>query len=202
MDGQAPDLLWLCRFSIPFSYAASKNHIYAMRYAGHVALRRESREFRQRIIDAATQIRQRQRLVQAKVWIDLLIQKPNHKGDAVNVLDLVCDGLKAGLGIDDRWFCIRRLDWQIIKHDPKLIIGVGQVDAEDQSVCSHCGRILGLERFHRNRHHPLGIGRACKDCRSTGRKLANSERALAPSTDLKATSCIQSELPKEQPHAN
>jgi hypothetical protein len=44
-----PGLLWLVRARVPFTYAVSKNHIYTMRAAGHVALRREARQSRSAI---------------------------------------------------------------------------------------------------------------------------------------------------------
>lgn len=44
-----PPLLWLARVAVPFSYAVSKNHIYSLRAAGHVALRREARDARRAI---------------------------------------------------------------------------------------------------------------------------------------------------------
>ena len=116
------------------------------------------------------------RIAHNKVWIDILVQKPNHKGDAVNVIDLVCDAVKDALPVDDRWFCIRRLDWEICKGDGQLILGVGQDSDTDCQVCSYCGRIKPFTEFNAARHQPLGIGRECKECRRAGRRLAKQER--------------------------
>ena len=115
-------------------------------------------------------------IVHNKVWIDILVQKPNHKGDAVNVVDLVCDAVKDAIDrVDDRWFCIRRLDWQIVKGDPRLFVGVGQDSDEDCQVCSYCGQIKPLPEFNAARNQPLGVGRECKACRRAGRLLAKQE---------------------------
>ncbi len=162
--------------AVPFTYAASKNHIYTMRRNGHVALRRESKQIRQAITNALGAGLHCMPVVHNKVWIDILVQKPNHKGDAVNVVDLVCDAVKDAIErVDDRWFCIRRLDWQIVKGDPRLFVGVGQDSEEDCQVCSYCGQIKPLVEFNAARNRPLGVGRECKACRRAGRLLAKQE---------------------------
>lgn len=168
---EGPDLLWQVRVAIPFSYAASKNHIYALRRAGHVALRRESRAKRNEIVLMIRRSLRNHHVVHNKVWIDILVQKPNHRGDAVNVIDLVCDALTDAVGVDDRWFCIRRLDWEVVKKDPMLFVGIGQDSNRDCQVCSYCGQIKELSAFNANKHNHLGVGRECKQCRREGRRL-------------------------------
>lgn len=170
-----PDLLWQVRIAVPFSYAASKNHIYAMRRTGHVALRRESRTKREEIGRRIRDALKGRPVAHNKVWIDILVQKPNHRGDAVNVVDLVCDALKKAVDVDDRWFCIRRLDWEIAKDDPMLFIGVGQDTDTDCQVCSYCGQIKELSEFNRSKGNRLGVGRECKQCRREGRQLKTGE---------------------------
>lgn len=116
-----------------------------------------------------------------KVWIDILVQKPNHRGDAINVVDLVCDAVKDAVPVDDRWFCIRRLDWEIVKDDPQLIIGIGQETTEDAQVCSFCGQIKPLDAFNKDKRQSLGVGHECRECRSAGRLLRrqSAEAVLA-----------------------
>lgn len=181
-----PRLLWVARISVPFSYAISKNHIYALRQMGHVALRRESKEKRQEIGLMIRRSLGRNRIVQHKLWIDLLVQKPNHKGDAVNVVDLVCDALTKAVGLDDRWFCIRKLDWQIVKTDPRLFIGIGQETDVDHQVCSYCGQIRRLEEFYRNKSTQLGVGRECKLCVSGKPPTENVESQGQTVAEFKA----------------
>lgn len=175
-DPAGPDLIWLVRFAVPFSYAASKNHIYTLRSRGHVALRRESRAIRSMISQRIRSAVADRKVAHNKLWIDLLVQKPDHRGDAVNVVDLVCDGLKDGLDLDDRWFCIRRLDWEIVKNDGRLYIGVGQESEVDCRVCSYCGQAKPLGEFNKSKHSPLGVGRECRECRRAGRLLAKAQR--------------------------
>ncbi len=174
---EGPDLLWNVRVAVPFSYSASKNHIYAMRRTGHIALRRESRQMRQALAAALSRGLHCIRVAHNKLWLDILVQKPNHKGDAVNVVDLVCDAVKDAVDIDDRWFCIRRLNWEIVKDNPRLFVGIGQDSRLDCQICSYCGQIKPFAEFHRNKHNPLGIGRECRQCRHRGRRLAKERPA-------------------------
>ncbi len=163
-----PDLKWLVRFRVPFSYAASKNHIYAMSRSGHVTLRRESRAMRAMIAEATRSAIGDTRVANNKVWLDIFVQKPNHKGDAVNVVDLVCDAIKDAIPVDDRWYCIRRLDWEVVKGDTGMMfIGIGQDTDVDVQVCSSCGRILPLTEFTKNVRNKHGVTRNCRDCSSS-----------------------------------
>src|SRR6185369_15395721 len=150
--------------AIPFSYAASKNHIYGMTRRGHKYLRKEAVAFQQELEFKIKAALRDTKVAHNKVWIDILVQKSNHRGDAVNVLDLVCDAAKRAVGVDDRWFSIRRLDWQITKTDPKIFVGVSQDSDIDCQVCSYCGRILPLDSFCKDRDAKLGVSRECKEC--------------------------------------
>lgn len=163
---QNPWLEWQVRIAIPFQWAVSKNSIYTLRPGGHVALRREAKAYREEIGRRVKQALGDRKLANNKLWLDILVQKPNHKGDAVNVVDSVCDGLKAAIGLDDRWYSIYRLDWQIVKSNPQIYVGIGQTTTQDISVCSSCGRLLPLDKFPRSKRSPLGVGRECRECRS------------------------------------
>ena len=163
-----PKLAWLQRVAIPFSWAGSKNHIWALqREKGHLYLRQESNKIRSDLammLKSAINRDQTIKIVQNKVWLDILIQKPNHRGDAANFVDLICDAVKDAIGIDDRWYSIRRLDWQIVKTNPHIFVGIGQEAVESCQICSHCGRILPWEAFQKNRTASSGHTRACKEC--------------------------------------
>ena len=174
-----PDLLWMLRLVLPFSYALSKNHIWATSRRGHTYLREEHRgerdsliwRFRAAITSAGIVV------VQNKVWLDVLVQKPDHHGDAINILDGLCDAIKEAIGVDDRWFCVRRLDWQIVKTEPKLIVGIGQESDQIVRVCSYCGMIRPLDAFGNRKHGLFGKGRECLDCLKA-RSAVSRERKL------------------------
>lgn len=169
-----PTLEWSVRIAVPFSYAASKNHIYAMSRRGHVRLRAESASLKSVITAKLSAALISQSVKHNKVWIDILVQKSNHKGDAINVLDLVCDGIKKALPVDDRWFCIRSLDWEIVREGGQIYIGIGQEDVPDAQVCSYCGQIKHLDAFTKKKGGPMGHGRECKPCVSAARAARKS----------------------------
>lgn len=175
-DASSPlDLLWEVRIRMPFAWAASKNHIYSLNSSGHVALRRGAKKYREDIGWRMKSALNGRRIANNKLWISIFVQKSNHKGDAVNVVDLVCDAIKDVIDLDDRWFCIRRLDWEVTKRDPHIFIGIGQNTMEDAQVCSYCGRILPLEKFRKRRHSKLGVGRECRDCLTKTEVLGDAE---------------------------
>lgn len=171
-----PEMHWQVRFSVPFSYAASKNHIYALRARGHVHLRQESRDLKALITNNLREVMGDIPVAHNKVWIDILVQKSNHRGDAINVVDLVCDGIKKALPVDDRWYSIRSLDWEIVREGGRIFIAVGQEDVGDAQVCSYCGQILPLDRFKKSKGRHLNVGTECLSCVS-GIRAAQRKRA-------------------------
>lgn len=167
------DPLWITRVAVPFSYAASKNALYTnSRNGGHRFMRKKSRALLESISSAISSAVDMSKVVHNKVWVDIFVQKPDHRGDAINVVDLVCDGIKDAIPVDDRWFCIRRLDWEVCKIEPKIYIGIGQDSDVDVSLCSHCGAIKPLREFGKRKDTPLGVSRACKSCT----RIAAAER--------------------------
>lgn len=149
-------------FALPYSGHYSKNGIFAFtKDAQHIALRKEAKSIKNAVAMSAKLSLRGERFFEGKVWIDILVQKPHHKSDAVNVVDLICDGLKVGIGVDDRWFSIRRLDWEIVKEHPMIYIGAGQDIVEDHRACSYCGQV----RPHR---HFRSARRMCNDCHGSG----------------------------------
>lgn len=162
-----PELLWVVRFRIPFSWSASKNHIYG--FSGHhVHKRAASRQVSDAIALATRAALRDCEVVQNKLWVGLHVEKPNQRGDGINVVDLVCDGIKVGADIDDRWFCLSFLDWSINKRDPHILIQIGQDSDTNVQACSHCGRLLDFGQFNKKSNAKNGIDRACRECRSAG----------------------------------
>lgn len=166
----AAGMAWVRRFSVPFSYALSKNHLWSLGSEGHVFLRGESRKARAYLAGEVKKALCDVSIVQDKLWISLIVQKPDHRGDAINVIDLVADAIKDALPLDDRWYCIKGVDWQIIKQEPRLYIGIGQSSTEDVRACSHCGRLLPYRCYQKNKSNRFGIGRACMDCSNKSKR--------------------------------
>lgn len=173
-----PEMAWYRRVAVPFSWAGSKNHIWANTARGHVYMREESSFMRhnltKKIVDAVEGVK----IAQNKLWVDMFIQKPVARGDAVNFVDLVCDAVKDGLLLDDRWFSLRQVDWQIVKTDPHIFVGVGQETVVDVQACSSCGRFLTFEKFQRNKARTNGIGLNCRECQATKAHSLKRDRAI------------------------
>lgn len=107
-----------------------------------------------------------QKVFENKVWLSFFVQKPDHKSDAVNVVDTFCDAIKNIVGVDDRWFSLDIVDWEIKKHDPQVFVRIGQADCFDARACSYCGGIFPLDSFHKSKGNRLGRGRECRECKS------------------------------------
>lgn len=161
-----PEMCQILRFSIPYTTHLLKNHVLTMSRRGgrnFVFLRKETRTAQEYIswtVRAAGL-----KWKHNKVWIDIYSEKPDHKsGDAINLVDRICDAIKVAIEVDDRWFCIRYVDWTIKKQDPKIYIGISQEDCEDSQVCRFCGGILSFEEFSISRYALHGRSRSCKKC--------------------------------------
>lgn len=171
-DDQIPS--WYFRIMVPYLGAVSKNYIWGFSgKGGHVYKRQQSNDYRATIsLLIKSSLRENKfKVYNNKVWLDFFVQKPTHKSDAINVVDLLCDALKDGLGVDDRWFCIRRLDWEIVKGDPQIYIGISQGPQFDAQACSYCGAIKSLEEFNLQAHNKNGRHRVCKTCSSLKSKI-------------------------------
>lgn len=177
-----PPMAWYERVGVPFSWAGSKNHIFSNTARGHVYMRHESRYMRTLLTEQVMDVVDATKLVQNKLWIDIYVQKPKQNGDAVNFVDMVCDAVKDALPLDDRWYSLRSVDWQIVKHEPMLFVGLGQDTDVNVQACSSCGRFLTFDMFQRNRGLPNGIGRNCRDCTAVKAKSKKRDKAKASMT--------------------
>lgn len=155
-----PELLWYTAVQFPFSYSLSKNRIWGRSKTG-MFLRPEVRRSHQDLAGLIAKAMEGRPVVKAKVWLDIWVEKPNHKGDAVNVVDFICDSLKKAIGVDDRWFCIRRLDWSVSKRKPMVLLGFGQTTTKDTRLCSLCGREREDEQ--------MKCRRECRECYAVAR---------------------------------
>lgn len=120
---------WLCEVRIPFSYAISKNK--AVRWGnGHTYTPSEHKGLR----DALSFLLLRELngipvFPRKKIWLDIHVEKPDMRGDAINVLDFVADAVKDAMHIDDRWYSVFRLDWTVKKDNPLLYVRIGQEES-------------------------------------------------------------------------
>jgi len=54
-----------------------------------------------------------------KCLVDIIIYRPHMRGDPINFIDGICDGMIKCLDFDDRWFTVR-LDWELDKKRPHI----------------------------------------------------------------------------------
>lgn len=162
------------RFSVPFDQNYSKNAIWRTGRRGHVYIREEVNALREEIGWKVKRSGVKWGI--NKVWLDILVQKPSMRGDAINVLDTIADGIKLGMDLDDNWFCVRRLDWEIVKKDPKIFIGIAQ-ENKDVYYCSHCGIPQPLSNFTKSKHNKFGISTSCRECEKIARQLGKKNIA-------------------------
>jgi len=56
-----------------------------------------------------------------KVWLDIFVQRADLKSDPINVLDAVADAVKGVIGVDDRWFAVAQLDWELVRNKAPFV---------------------------------------------------------------------------------
>lgn len=61
-----------------------------------------------------------------KTWLRLMVYRPDMRSDPLNVLDGFADGVAAGLGVNDRYFAVALLDWDVDEQRPRIQITVTQ----------------------------------------------------------------------------
>lgn len=168
--------LTLLIIKTPFTFNLSKNCQSRFGAYGHVYLRKEANMEREKIINKI--IASEVKFVTGKIWISLLIQKPEARGDAINFVDAICDAIKKGIGVDDNWFCIKQVDWEIKKEDPHIYIRIEQENNTPHRACSYCGRILTEDNFS-------GIKKKTRECKSCLIKMRRYKKKEKEKKDKK-----------------
>ena len=121
---EIPPLAWRVHVVVPFDWKWSKNKMWLAR-AGSYG-RRLSPEARGRREALAAHL-----LSRAPLWLQIHCVLPNHRGDAINCLDLVADAVEAATGLDDRWYMISGLTWSKVKGArPELHVWIGQAASQ------------------------------------------------------------------------
>lgn len=129
---------------IPYTQAFSKNKVLVGKQ-GRIIYWKDRREA---IEELAWRIKaMRHKFYQGRIWLRIEVYKPNHIGDALNVIDSIADAVEKGIGVNDRWFSIECLAWQIDKADPRIELWIKQKATEHHDICSLCGRELSIDNF-------------------------------------------------------
>lgn len=157
----------------PYSIYASKNYMRARGRGGKVFLKPESKKIVESIIE---QLKDTGPWYENKVWLGLMVVMPSRSSDAINVLELVADAVKIGIGIDDKWFAIEILDWSISKDDAIVRVAIKQPDEFNVQICSTCShtKLATTEFFGKSKrgNKRTGLSYICKACK----KIENEMR--------------------------
>jgi hypothetical protein len=152
--------------SIPFTGEISKNTILGRgNFGKRVFMKQVAKDKRSEIAWLCKQemIKNNIMFYDGKVYLDIFVQKPTAgAGDALNVLDLISDAVQDGIGVNDKWFCVKSIDWEIKKDNPMIHIQVLQEVDRPHQPCSYCGVIRPMEHFTKRKN---GYSRDCLYCR-------------------------------------
>ncbi len=66
-----------------------------------------------------------------KIYVDVMVYRPDMKADVQNFLNPICDGVKYGINIDDNVYA-GSWDWQLVKKgEERIVIDVWQEIGND-----------------------------------------------------------------------
>lgn len=115
----------LCCFALPFG-GGSKNAMHITTRKGRKVLSDSARKFKADVGILAMHAARDVKFKPGKIWLSIFVEMPTARTDAINLLDLIADGVQDGIGINDRNYSIWRLDSEVVKFDPQIYIALGQ----------------------------------------------------------------------------
>lgn len=127
-----------CRVKIKYNKNLSKNAAYGISRRGFMYIKPDARQAMDDVKKALRPFANK--FKKAKTWIDIFVEKPHNRGDAINFIDSICDAVKIAIGVDDKFFSIRKVDWKVNKQNPRIFIGISQESDEETFICIYCGR--------------------------------------------------------------
>lgn len=57
--------------------------------------------------------------------------KPRTNIDAINFLDAIADVLKKVTGVDDKWYSVKSIDWEVDTKNPYIVVKLYQPTRRD-----------------------------------------------------------------------
>jgi hypothetical protein len=112
--------------SCTYSSALSKNARLAKSFRGRIYIRPEAKAAEKQLSKELTEALKNVKMYQNRVYLDLMIYKPRNTIDAINMLDAVADVLKTVIGVDDKWYGIKSIDWELDKLNPRIVLKLYQ----------------------------------------------------------------------------
>lgn len=108
---------------VPFDKRLSKN-AQKTPFKGRMILTKDARSATSALVQSLARcITGRPKEV--KMLVTIRVFKPNHRMDAVNFLDVVCDCVQKATGLNDHWYSAS-VDWEIDRVNPRIEIEVTQ----------------------------------------------------------------------------
>lgn len=164
---ERPQYEWFVTYHVDYSGHVSKNSRFNFsKLMSGPMVTRAAKSYQAYVALATKRALADAKIVQNKIWISLFVQKPDHRSDAINVIDTICDGIRDGLPIDDKWFCIDQVNWSVVKNNNGIIIRIGQTTRDPVIVCTHCGEDKPFDQFGVKKGNPFDKSRVCKPCKS------------------------------------
>jgi len=129
---------------VPFTRDFSKNKIMVAN--GRIIRLKKTNDAMALLRDEIAEINHK--FYQAKIWLDINIFQPDHMGDALNYVDTFADAIQNAIEINDRWYAIKNLNWQIDKANPRLVLRILQNAKEHHAICQFCGTEKPFSAFN------------------------------------------------------
>jgi hypothetical protein len=159
-----PNLAWTVQVAVPFDSGFSKNQQHRSLRNGQRFETKGAKARKREIVGALALKLPRHRIEPAKLWLGILVEKTEHRTDALNVLDLVADAVQVATGLNDRWYSCGGIDWARVTRDPMLRIAIGQEARPERVACPGCDARLPLDAFPPYAAGPYGRGWLCRAC--------------------------------------
>lgn len=114
-----------------YSSALSKNARLAKSFRGRIYIKPEAKAAEAQLSWELTSGLKGVKIYTNRVYIDLMVYKSRNTVDAINFLDAVADVLKKVIGVDDKWFSVKGIDWAMDKTNPRIIVKIYQPERRD-----------------------------------------------------------------------
>ncbi len=106
----------------------SKNRIWRRRGGGKGMYLTAEAERHRSGIELALRASMSQRKIhripgETKIWVKVIVMRPDMRGDPLNCLDLIADAVQRAIGVDDRWYSAS-VDWELNKQRPGVQVTV------------------------------------------------------------------------------
>lgn len=118
--------------TIPFRTAVSKNRGHRIKQSQYglatIVKTKDLRSYTHEVhwLIRAEIMKKPWKFENGKIWLTVFVYKPRKNADAINVLDTLADIIKNAIEVDDQYFAVRELDYDVDTANPRIILGICQ----------------------------------------------------------------------------